>query len=104
MPVVLVPQGTPGAPVVAVRRVDELAFYNLGARELASNVGLTMNKVVAVIRVLKLDQDPDCFKEVTMSKSKFKRYSQQAIPKIKEALRKKGIDEIWREYRRGAKK
>jgi hypothetical protein len=104
MPVVLVPEGTPGAPVVAVRRVDELAFYNLSARELASNVGLTMNKVVAVIRVLKLDQDPDCFKEVTVSKSKFKRYSQQAIPKIKEALRKKGINEIWREYRRGAKK
>jgi hypothetical protein len=104
LPVVLVPEGTPGASVVAVRRIDELAFYNLGARELASNVGLTMNKVVAVIRVLKLDQDPDCFKEVTVSKTKFKRYSQQAIPRIKEALRKKGIDEIWREYRRGAKK
>lgn len=104
MPVVLVPEGTPGASVVAVRRVDELAFYNLGARELASNVGLTMNKVVAAIRVFKLDRDPDCFKEVTVSKSKFKRYSQQAIPKIKEALRNRGIDEIWREYRRGARK
>ena len=63
-----------------------------------------MTKVVAAIRVLKLDRDPDCFKEVTVSKSKFKRYSQQAIPKIKEALRNRGIDDIWREYRRGAKK
>jgi hypothetical protein len=104
IPVVLVPEGTPGASVVAVKRVDELGFYNLGAKELASNVGLTINKVVAAVRVLKIDQDPNCFKEVTVGKIKFKRYSQQAIPKIKEALRKKSIDEIWREYWRGTAK
>jgi len=57
IPVVLVPEGTPGASVVAVKRVDELGFYNLGAKELASKVGVSMNKVVAAIRVLKLDQD-----------------------------------------------
>jgi hypothetical protein len=58
IPVVLVPEGTPGASVVAVKRVDELGFYNLGAKQLASKVGLTTNKVVAAIRVLKIDQDP----------------------------------------------
>lgn len=104
IPVVIVPEGTPGASVVAVKRVDELGFYNLGAKELAAHVGLSMNKVVAAVRVLKLDQDPNCFKEVTVGKSKFKRYSQQAIGKIKEGLRKKNIDEIWREYRRRHKK
>ncbi len=98
IPVVLVPEGTPGASVVAVKRVDELGFYNLGAKELASKVGVSMNKVVAAIRVLKVDQDPNCFKEVTVGKSHFKRYSQQAIGKIKEALATKSIDEIWREY------
>jgi hypothetical protein len=98
IPVVLVPEGTPGASVVAVRRVDELGFYNLGAKELASKVGVSMNKVVAAIRVLKVDQDPNCFKEVTVGKSRFKRYSQQAIGKIKQALASKSIDEIWREY------
>jgi hypothetical protein len=103
IPVVLVPEGTPGASVVAVKRVNELGFYNLGAKELASNVGLTMNKVVAVVRVLKLDQDPNCFKEVVVGKSKFKRYSQQAIPKIREAVQKRGIEDIWREYRRAIK-
>jgi hypothetical protein len=103
IPVVLVPEGTPGASVVAVKRVNELGFYNLGAKELASNVGLTMNKVVAVVRVLKLDQDPNCFKEVVVGKSKFKRYSQHAIPRIREAVQKRGIDDIWREYRRGIK-
>jgi hypothetical protein len=49
IPVVLVPEGTPGASVVAVKRVDDLGFYNLGAKGLAAKVGLTMNKVVAVV-------------------------------------------------------
>jgi hypothetical protein len=57
-----------------------------------------MNKVVAAVRVLKIDQDRNCFKEVTVGKTRFKRYSQNAIAKIKEALVKKSIDEIWREY------
>ena len=100
IPVVLVPEGTPGASVVAVKRVDDLGFYNLGAQELAAKVGLTINKVVAVVRILKLDHDSNCFKEFAVGKSRFKRYSQQAIPKIKEAVQKRGIDEIWREYRR----
>src|SRR5262249_22287328 len=99
IPVVLVPEGTPGASVVAVKRVDELGFYNLGATQLASKVGLSMNKTVAAVRVLKIDQDPDCFKEFIVGRSRFKRYSQRAINKIKDALTTKSIDEIWREYR-----
>ncbi len=102
--VVLVPEGTPGASVVAVKRVDELSFYSLGAKELAAHVGVTINKVVAAVRVLKIDQDPNCFKEVAVGRIKFKRYSQQAIARIKEALRKRTIDEIWREYQRGIRK
>jgi len=104
IPVVLVPEGTPGASVVAVKRVDELSFYSLGAKELAAHVGVTINKVVAAVRVLKIDQDPNCFKEVAVGRIKFKRYSQQAIARIKEALRKRTIDEIWREYQRGIRK
>ena len=96
----LVPEGTPGASVVAVKRVDDLGFYNLGATELAAKVGLTMNKVVAAVRVLKIDQDPNCFKQFSVGKTKFKRYSQQAIPKIKEGVQKRGSDKIWREYSR----
>ena len=99
IPIVLVPEGTPGASVVAVKRVDELGFYNLGAKELAAKVGVTMNKVVGAVRVLKVDQDPNCFKEVTVGKTRFERYSQHAIAKVKEALAKRNIDDIWREYR-----
>jgi len=63
IPVQLVPEGTPGATVVAVKRVDELGFYNLGRDGLAEKVGLTGPKTTAVVRYLKLNEDPDCFKE-----------------------------------------
>ena len=101
IPVALVPQGTPGASVVAVRRVDELGFYNLGATELAKQVGLTVNQLVAVVRYLSLYKNADCFKEVTIGKSKFKRYSQKAVPLIVDALKEKPIAEIWAEHRPG---
>ena len=34
IPIGVVPEGTPGASVVAIKRVDELAFYSLGAKQL----------------------------------------------------------------------
>ncbi len=39
IPIQLVPEGTPGASVVAVRRVNELDFYSLGAKQLAKSSG-----------------------------------------------------------------
>jgi hypothetical protein len=38
IPIQLVPEGTPGAAVVAVKRVNELDFYSLGARQLANKI------------------------------------------------------------------
>ncbi|HID24218.1 MAG TPA: hypothetical protein EYP14_17700, partial [Planctomycetaceae bacterium] len=52
IPIQLVAEGTPGASVVAVKRVDELGFYNLGAKQLAKKTGLTVPKVVAVVDYL----------------------------------------------------
>src|SRR5713101_3101828 len=101
IPVVLVPEGTPGASVVAVKRVDELGFYNLGRDALAEKVGLTGPKTTAVIRYLKLNEDPDCFKEFLIGKTRFGRYSQNAIGKICTALTDHPIEEIWKTHRIG---
>ena len=97
-PVHLVPEGTPGATVVATKRVNELDFYNLSHTQLAENVGLTSPKTTALVRYLKLKEDNKYFKQITIGKSKFDRYSQEAIHKIKEELPKIDIDEIWQEY------
>jgi hypothetical protein len=97
-PIQLVPEGTPGATVVAVKRVDDLGFYNLGRDQLAKKVGLSGPKTTAVIRFLKLQGDPDCYKQVTIGKSQFHRYSQKAIFAIQAAIKKYSIDEIWKSH------
>jgi len=98
MPVQLVKEGTPGATVVAVKRVDELGFYNLGRDDLAKKVGLSGPKTTAVIRYLKLQADEECYKLMAVGKVRFDRYSQKTIPIIQEALKKKTIEEIWQTH------
>lgn len=98
-PIHLVAEGTPGAHVVAVKRVDELGFYNLGAKQLAEKVGLTMPKAVAVVDHLGLRGDQEFCKEIKIGKAIFKRYSLKAVERIKEALEKESAEEIWKKQR-----
>jgi hypothetical protein len=95
VPIQRVAEGTPGASVVAVMRVNELDFYNLGAKQLAEKVGLTMPKVVAVVDHLGLRDQPECYKEFKIGKALHKRYSPEAIKVIKEALTKESAEDIW---------
>jgi hypothetical protein len=102
VPIQLVPEGTPGASVVAVKRVNELDYYSLGAKQLAEKVGLTVNKLVAVVDHLKLRDDSDCYKEFKIGSVLHKRYSPQAIKVVSEALKEIKPDEIYAaRYKRG---
>jgi hypothetical protein len=100
IPVELVPEGTPGASVVAIKRVDELSFHNLGRDQLAGHLKLSGNKTTAAIWRFDIQKDPDCFKEVIFGKTSFKRYSQRAIEKVQECLATKPIDVVWEEYKK----
>lgn len=99
VPVTVVPEGTPGAGVVALKRVDELGFYNLGHNELSKKVGLTTNKTTAAIRILGIKDDPDSHKEIVIGKMKYQRYSQNAIQRIRSLLAEKSPADIWADYR-----
>ena len=105
-PVQLVPEGTPGAAVVAVKRVDELGFYNLGRDQLAQKVGLSGPGTTSYIRFLKLQDDAECFKRISIGKALFDRYSQKAIPVIEEAMKRHPKEEVWASHgpKRGAAK
>ena len=93
-PIHPVPEGTPGAPV-AEKRVNELGFYNLGAKQLAEKVGLTIPKVVAVVDHLSLRDNEECYKEFRFGKTLHKQYSQKAIEEIRNALKKERVEDIW---------
>jgi hypothetical protein len=95
----LVPEGTPGATVLAVKRVNELDFYNLGLLDIANKVGLGLNKTLAVVRHLGLQESEEYFKEVKVGKAKFKRYSRHALDKINQELPGLDMVAIWEKHK-----
>jgi hypothetical protein len=98
IPVSLVPEGTPGASVVAIKRVDELGFCNLGPYQLAEHMNLTPPKCSALIQYLDLRSDSECFKEFVIGKTHHGRYSQKALDRMKETLTKITIEEVWKTH------
>lgn len=98
VPVHVMPEGTPGATVVAVRRVDELGYYSMGRDQLAASVGLAGPKATALVWRLKLKGDAEYHKQIRIGASRFDRYSQKAAQWIRDALNSTPIEEIWRAY------
>ena len=102
-PLQIVPEGTPGAFTVAVKRVNELDFYNLGAKDLARKIGLTQPKTLAIVDHLHMRDDASCYKEFRIGRTRHKRYSQKAIGRLKEALEGESIDNIWKKRQESIK-
>ena len=98
-PVQLLKEGEGSGAVLAVRRVNELDFYSLGAAQVAERVGLTQPKSRAVVDHLGLREDTDYFKEIKIGSVTHARYSPKAVQKIKNALTAESIDDIWTVYR-----
>jgi hypothetical protein len=95
-PVQLVPEGTPGATVISVRRVNELDYYNLSLSQVAEKVELTSPKTNALIKHLKLKDDDKYYKQIKIGKSSvFNRYSQETIKIIKENLPFLDMKSVW---------
>lgn len=95
MPIQLVAEGTPGASVVAIKRVNELDFYNLGAKQLAEKLKLSIPRAIAVVDCVGIRSKTDCYKEFKIGSQLHKRYSQSAMEQIAEALKKETADEMW---------
>lgn len=97
-PVQLVAEGTPGATVVAVRKVNELGFYNLTLKDLAKKVDLTGPKTLALVRHLELQHSDEYFKEFIIGTQHHKRYSSKALNALQEALPDVSMEEVWRQH------
>lgn len=100
-PVQMVPEGTPGATVVAVKRVNELSFYSLGLKDLARKMTLTEPKTIALVRFLKIQENEEYYKEIRVGKSTFKRYSPKALDTLIRALKVVNMEEVWATCRPG---
>jgi hypothetical protein len=49
-------------------------------------------------RLLDRTEDADSYKQISIGKSKFDRYSQKAISEIKKALEEHSIDQMWKTH------
>ena len=99
-PVRLLKEGEGDGAVLAVKRVNELDYYNLGAADLAQKVGLTIPKSRAVINHLELRNDAEFFKEIKIGKSLYPRYSEKAISAIKRCQQDENIEDIWQKNKK----
>lgn len=97
----LVPEGTPEASVIGVKRVNELDFYSLDHRSVASKLGLTSPKLTAISRAYNIEDDPDLFKRITVGKVVFKRYSPRVLGAVKRILEEESIESIWERAKAG---
>ena len=98
IPVRLVGEGDGAAAALAVRRVNELDFYQFGFDDLATRLGdlIGRNRLVAVIKNMRLTESDKYFKEITVGRTSFKRYSQEADARLRREIPELDVDEIWR--------
>jgi hypothetical protein len=97
-PVQLVPEGTPGATIVAVRRIDSLGYYSLGLLDLAKKLELSAPRALALVRHLKVQESADYYKEFRIGHALFKRYSSKAVDLCKAALPTTDMANVWKRY------
>lgn len=100
IPIQLVAEGTPGSSVVAIKRVNELDFYSLGARQLAEKLGVSMPKTLAAVDHCGVRSMADCYKEFKLGSQLHKRYSPKALDVIRDSLETDSLDTIWQQRRR----
>lgn len=95
IPIHVVPEGTPGSHVVAIKRVNDAAFYNMSRDQLADAIHETKVRTSALIWHLNLKNDEECAQAIQIGKSTFFKYSFKAISRIKELLKEKTVDEVY---------
>ncbi|WP_417582917.1 DUF3644 domain-containing protein [Pelagibacterium sp.] len=91
----LVNEGDPNASVIAVRKVNELDFYNIGLHDLAQKLQCTPPKLLCLIRHDGMQDNPDYFKLIKVGRQEHKRYSPKALAYLKIRLQEIDLEDIW---------
>ena len=104
IPFTPVPEGTPGAAIVAIKRVNELDYYNLNLTALSDKTKIKTNKLGAVIKELKIQNNKDAFKEIKINSQTYRRYSSLALDILKKELPLMDIEKVWEKNRPRTKK
>ena len=99
VPVHLVPEGTPGATIISVKRVNELDFYSLSLKDISGHVGMSMPHTLALIQHLKVQENPDFFRVFQIGSQTHKRYSKKALEYLREKLPEVDMASVWQAHK-----
>lgn len=99
IPVTVVPEGTPGASVVGVKRVNELQYYSLSFNDLEKKLSLNMFQLQALIWYTKVKDCQEYYKEFKIGSQLYKRYSSKALHRMQEVLSDTAIDKVVQDFK-----
>jgi hypothetical protein len=95
----LVPEGSPDATVMAVKRVNELDFYSMGLNDVARKLKITAPRLLALVVAEGMQSNPEYFKLVKIGKVALKRYSSEALNYLYRRTKEVNLDEVWQRHR-----
>jgi len=98
LPIRATADGSEDVRYVGVKRVNELSYYSLSATKVGEHLGISVQKVVAIVDVIDLRSNEECYKEFRIGRVLHKRYSRKAIDALREAMDERPLEEIWKEY------
>lgn len=98
-PVHLVKEGSSGATIVSVKRIDQTSYYSLFAKDLASKLKISEPRLFAVIKVLKIKDIKEFYKEFKFGRAIHKRYSPKALDYLHRKIPELDLDKVWQDHR-----
>ena len=98
-PVYLVKEGSSGATIVSVKRIDQTSYYSLFARDLASKLKISEPRLFAVIKALNIKDIKEFYKEFKFGRAVHKRYSPKALDYLHRKIPDLDLDKVWQDHR-----
>ena len=97
-PVSTVPEGTPGATVVAVRKVNLLDTFTLGLNDLADKLDVSPPRALSLVRAFEIQKDTEMYQEIRVGSQVHKRYSQKAVAHLASMKKTADLGKIWEKH------
>lgn len=94
----LVDADDPGG-AAAIREVDLQRKFHWSPTALANKLGITTSRAKALRWKLDIENDSSCTHDFVFGSSRHRMYSDNAMTKMRDALKTLDVDEVWREYR-----
>jgi hypothetical protein len=99
IPVRVVGEGESSEATITIRRVEDTSFYCYGLRDFAKQLKVGANRMLALIHHLNLQSDQTCYKEIRLGSIRCKRYSKNALDRLREALPTVDLEDVWAKHR-----